>query len=508
MSVLDWNGGVILNIDINSVNTPFLNEAAEKEPFAEESMWPFVDQYADTQIKALAFCIFCQYSATPSRVWTDSLALHDRRMENDVEVRYDRYEYKGIYEWYAHGIDPYGAWFRRCRQRGMEAWLSVRMNDCHCPDDTACFLRSDFFYEAKEKGWMVGDAYGYYRNCFDYAVPEVRRRMLDYMAEQLDRYDVDGIEMDFMREAVCFDYMNCPDKAEIMNGFMREMDKITAAAGKKWGHKIKRIVRLPREIDQCLVYGFDPETWVREGLTEHINVTPRWQSCDSDMPIARWKERMPSAEISAGIETLCLQNDAGLAQADADVVNGLAAAYISQGADAVYLFNYYMNPYRDPANADAAAYDRRTEDVIRRCGSGRTVFSSPRRHIVMFQDIAPAGCVRYKPLPMPIGAGEEKELSLPVGYVPRSAQAGLILGFSAGSPASVRISVNGEACTAWSPCAPSESASAGRFAASVYAKSSVRLHECRIAARDRDRYVIRLEAAEDAVLEYAEVQLR
>ena len=68
MNVHNWNGGIILNIDINSVTTPFLNEAAEKETFEEKSLWPFVDQYADTQIKTLVFNVFCQYSATPSKI--------------------------------------------------------------------------------------------------------------------------------------------------------------------------------------------------------------------------------------------------------------------------------------------------------------------------------------------------------------------------------------------------------------------------------------------------------
>ena len=41
MNVHNWNGGIILNIDINTVTTPFLNEAAEKETFEEKSLWPF-----------------------------------------------------------------------------------------------------------------------------------------------------------------------------------------------------------------------------------------------------------------------------------------------------------------------------------------------------------------------------------------------------------------------------------------------------------------------------------
>ena len=510
MNTQKWKGGIILNIDINTVTTPFMNEAAEKEAFTEQTLYPFVDQYADTHIRALAFNVFCQYSATPSRIWTDSMALYNRRVENGVNVRYDLYEYKGIYQWYTHGIDPYDVWFRRCRQQNMEAWLSVRMNDCHGPDELSYFLRSDFFYEAREKGWMIGDAYGYYRYCLDYAVPEVRRRMLVYIEEQLDRYDVDGLELDFMREIKCFDYLNCPDAVDIMNDFMRDVHKITLTAAQKWGHPIKRSVRLPREIDQCLIYGFDPQSWVREGLVEHITVTPRWMSCDNDMPIAQWKKTMPQAEISAGIETLCLGNDDGLTNADADVVNGLSAAYISQGADSVYLYNFFMNPYRDsnPYDTNVVEFNRRTDNVIRRCGDGETVFSTPRRYIVMFQDIAPVGCERYKPLPLPLDAGQRREISLPIGYVPESSRATLILGFSVGTPEDCRILCNGQVCDDWEICTVTALTSACDPTDAGYACSHVKLFACSIPAESRERYCIILEPAGEAVLDYVEVKIQ
>ena len=73
MNVHNWNGGIILNIDINTVTTPCLNEAAEKETFEEKSLWPFVDQYADTQIKTLVFDItFCYCRYDRSSMWAIS----------------------------------------------------------------------------------------------------------------------------------------------------------------------------------------------------------------------------------------------------------------------------------------------------------------------------------------------------------------------------------------------------------------------------------------------------
>jgi len=442
--------GLIVNIDINSTVTPFINSVCQDEKITRESFYPFVDQYIDlqegeSQIKAIAYDIFCQFSAVDSKVWTDYYEIWKRKTENGVPVCYD-YQYKAqsiLNKTY--GIDPFEVWFARTRERGMEAWMSIRMNDCHCPDETACFLRSDFFYEAREKGWMIGDQYGYYRHCFDYAVPEVREKMLAYIEEQLGRYDVDALEMDFMREIHCFDYLNCPDKAEIMNAFVRNVKKLVDAASLKWNHKIKLTARLMRDIEQNLVFGFDAATWVKEGLVDHINITPRWESCDSDMPVAEWKKRFPEIEISAGMEV-----KVGHARPDmvgyttADVVNGMAANYISQGADEIYLFNYFLNP-----RENNKYLLERELDIYKRCGIAETVFASKRRHIVMFQDMVPKGCKGYRPLPLKIEG--EGTLEVSTGYIPEGKQARLVVGFSKGCPDCVKISVNGNACEDFRP---------------------------------------------------------
>ncbi|MBO6052865.1 MAG: hypothetical protein J6Q17_03940, partial [Clostridia bacterium] len=179
------------NIDINSVTTPFLNRAADRDPSDPALLWPFVDQYAGTELTDILFDVFCQYAAVDTDFWTTYRGKYEQKEENGVPVDYTEL-YRGICAFRDHGIDPYAVWLARAKERGLTPWLSVRMNDCHCPDDEASFLRSDFFYEAREKGWMVGGAYGYYRHCFDYAVPEVRRRMLGLIGDILGGYDLGG----------------------------------------------------------------------------------------------------------------------------------------------------------------------------------------------------------------------------------------------------------------------------------------------------------------------------
>ncbi len=430
------SGGLVVNVDINSTNTPFLNACAADgvEPF--DDLYAYVDQYDNTQVTDLAFNVFCQYSATPSDVWTDSVAKYLQTSENGTPVDY-RPLYEGIYRFYQNGIDPYAVWFERCRTDGIHPWLSIRMNDCHEPDEAAGFLRSDFFYEAREKGWMIGSDYGYYRNCFDYAVPEVRQKMLDYTAEQLARYDVYGIELDFMREITCFNTKKNQDCAAVMTAFMRDMKAVVDAAGAKWGHTVKIMARLPRDIEQSLAYGFDAAIWAREGLADILVITPRWASCDSAMPLADWAAKCPGVELYAGIETLVVRQS-GDAQATAEVVRGFAAQYLTAGADKIYLYNYYQNP-RSP--------EGRSAEIYATCGQLHTALNAVRRHIVTYQDIAPDGYEKYEPLPLKVTAYNSVELRIETGFIPPGAKVHFIIGTSTPQLiGKLKAAANGEAC--------------------------------------------------------------
>lgn len=425
---------IYVNIDINSCTTPYLNKVAKEENISEATLYSYMDQYADTGVTDILIDIFCQYSATDSAVWSTYADKYLQKTENGVDVDYTD-KYKGIYKFNkVHGIDPHTVWFKRCRELGINPWISVRMNDCHCPEDTACFLRSEFFYEAREKGLMVGDKYGYFRYCYDYAHEEVRQKMLDYIEEQINRYDVYGIELDFQREIVCFDYLNNKNCAEIMNDFMRKTVKIIKNAEKIHGHEIKIAVRVQRDIEQNLIYGFDVKTWDKEKLVDVLIVTPRWESCDSDMPINEWVGTLKNTEIVAGIETLVSQPH-DIAHASPEHVRGMMNKYLQQGSEGTYLFNYFTIPWRDYS---------RCHEVFNTCTDLETIQSLPMRHALTFQDIAPEGCRRWKILP----AETEKdfEFEITTGKLPAGKNLSLVLGFEIGSPADATVEVNGKIC--------------------------------------------------------------
>lgn len=425
--------GIMINIDSCSSINPFINELADRGAVTEADLYPIVDPYANTQVTDLFINTLCQYSNTPSKVFNDATDKYLQKEENGETVDYTDW-HRGIYILNTKlGIDPFDVWFRRTWEKGMRPWLSVRMNDCHYPDAKTSFLRSDFFYEAKEKGYMIGSEYGYHRYCLNYKYAEVRQKFLDYIREQIERYDVYGLELDFQREIYCFDYIHEPDCHRYMTEFLRDAKAQVKECEKKWGHPIKIAIRLMRDIAQNKSFGFDVPAMTAEHLVDTIVVTPRFSTSDSNMPIGEWVKAFPDTDIVAGVET-CINRISDKSWGSPEVVRGFAATYMSEGSNGIYLYNYFW-PQKG-----------RIAEIYPTCGYIETVLRYPRRHVVTYQDIAPVGYERWKPLPL---IAKNTEISINIG-VP-SKIVSLVIGLdSESSINAVDLEVNSVSVGAWS----------------------------------------------------------
>ena len=101
------------------------------------------------------------------------------------------------------GIDPYAVWAKGCRARGVSPWLSMRMNDVHSVHDPLFCSHSTFWLKHPEfrrvPDAIVKNGGDWTKWALDYSHPEVRAYSLAFVKELLGRYDVDGIECDWMR---------------------------------------------------------------------------------------------------------------------------------------------------------------------------------------------------------------------------------------------------------------------------------------------------------------------
>ncbi len=295
---------------------------------------------------------------------------------------------------YQKGIDPYQVWIARCREKGISPWLSMRMNDLHNTDDPNAYTHSSFWREHPEYRRVPGSQRPYGDQALDYAIKEVRDYQMAAVRELLERYDPDGLELDWMRSPYHFKPGHERQGIQVSLEFIRQIRKLADEWALRRGHPIKLAARVPAVPEAARGLGLDGIAWARAGLLDILVPTPFWETADFDIPMERWRELLgPQAGkviLAAGMEG----NIRGCPRPSVAIVNGpetmrgFAAAMLDRGADQIYLFNHFSTPSSQGRGA-----------IFHEAGRLETVVDKPRRHIVTFHDTVPPGVVKPAPLP-------------------------------------------------------------------------------------------------------------
>jgi len=337
------------------------------------------------------------------------------------------------------GIDYPARVIQRCRHHGISPWISLRMNDCHDNDIPDHPFHGSFW--KKNPQLCRKNCPGYFATCLDYANQEVRDYYRALIIETLDRYDVDGLELDFMREPYLFSAGKEAEGAPILTGWMREVRKLAADAADKRGHPIRLGVRVPSRPETALGMGLDAVTWAKEGLIDLLVVTPRWATLEFDMPIRQWRQMLGTSEVTlaGGLEIRYQPYPGGPASiVTLELATGAAVSVLSQGADAVYLFNFFQ----DPALGRPLDVYQKT---LKAMASLDSLLKQPRSIGVTYRDITAPGEEYRAPLP---ATGKEAVFPMRLGPIPENRWlCELLVGVasSQATPTPV-VWVNGNAC--------------------------------------------------------------
>ena len=170
-------------------------------PHTTEKIVRAVDYLKESQVDCLVWCIgeMQAYSYPAEKVESvfdklDTLdSVHSPR-KNDL-----------MYNLYKKGVDYLPLLIRECRKAKLSFVAGFRMNDTHLKSNPRGILASRFWQEHQHyRLWEITDGKTYYNACLDYSFPEVRKLYLDMIEEVAERYDVDGIELDFCRNPYLF----------------------------------------------------------------------------------------------------------------------------------------------------------------------------------------------------------------------------------------------------------------------------------------------------------------
>jgi len=185
--------------------------------------------FEGSRVDTILICVNAQAMYFPTRAGTMRGALSTPE-ERAAWPASERQRHANLERFFAAGVDPYAEMFEQARRRGREALLSFRVNDAHGND----FLRTQF--------WQDHPQYRLGAGALDFRHPEVREYVLALAGEAVERYDCDGLELDFNRFPTFFGESTADERIAWMNDFVRRARELLDRAQERRGRRLALVL--------------------------------------------------------------------------------------------------------------------------------------------------------------------------------------------------------------------------------------------------------------------------
>ena len=244
------------------------------------------------------------------------------------------------------GDDPPKIVVPAAKQRGVDIFYSLRLNDCHDSfghEQLRPYLQSGASRVDSRNRDIRRCIPSVHRN-LNFAVPEVRDLKFAVIEEIFRKYDFDGLEIDFLRSPPYFIPSEAPQNAHLLTQFLGQVREHLNQRGKVRGRQIPLAVRVNPTLEACRFDGFDIPTWVEERLVDGLSLGSGNIDCD----VEAFKNLTDGTGIlvypcvygwPSGYNIIFGFEDSE------PMLRALAANYWGQGADGIYTFNWNAHSY-------------------------------------------------------------------------------------------------------------------------------------------------------------------
>ena len=240
------------------------------------------------------------------------------------------------------GTNPLTLMVDHCRKNNVEIFASIRMNDIHDGAGWPVFFTE---YKKKHLDFLFGSEQnkppcGYWSGV-DYGRSNVRETMLQFLSELCNRYDIDGIELDFYRHYPFFKRHAwgepaLPEELDQMTEMMRRIREMTRACEEQRGKPLLVAARILESVELSRDNGLDILRWLKDGLIDLL--------VPGEVMLAPWEELIDLGHRYEVPVYPCLLRTRVYDDAERKGIESfraLALASLKKGADGVYLFNLF-----------------------------------------------------------------------------------------------------------------------------------------------------------------------
>ena len=240
------------------------------------------------------------------------------------------YEQPGLKKWWDQEIDWIKELVGESRKRKLEVFWNHRISETYSPGSNNPLkeVHPDWFV----KSW-------YYQGLWNLASPEVRKYKVAFFKELIERYELDGIQLDFARHIPCLPVGRQWELHENVTEFVYMVRLMMLEMEKKLNRPLLLAARVPENLEGCRVDGFDVETWAQMNLVDIFTIGSR--SIDVDAAAYR--------RITAGhnIKLQPCWDDHHSTDAyrspSAEIHRGIFGNWWQQGVDGIMIFNWFVD---------------------------------------------------------------------------------------------------------------------------------------------------------------------
>ena len=360
-----------------------------------------VDVHAEAEVDIVSLCFFARYSTGIPRcgsaeTWKPSPKFYPRPAKD--------YIYNGLEK--LRDRDRMQIVVDQCHKRGIKCLANLRMNDRHLVTDYVAELyRQHPEWELKSPIGAFLDRKG----ALNFKYKGVRDQLLAFTAELLERYDVDGLELDYMRMCHMFEPTEAREHAHLLTEMMRSMrTQLAAAARRRNRNNLVLGVRVPSTLEECVALGYEVKTWIREGLVDYITPTDFWST---DF-VARTEEfvaltKQTSCKVYPSISPVSSFPTPADKYLTPEQFKGAANNFYAFGADGISAYNYFWTwaySHKDVVAGPGNVWPTRSMERLKQLKNPDSCRVGPRQYLAytlwtgknqpLWHNQSPTGVVR------------------------------------------------------------------------------------------------------------------
>ncbi len=397
---------VLYSNDITNITSCVSPFHQAREPFRAEMLEATVDEVA-----GLVDAHFLQPGLGMVPMWP-SKVLPLEAHYTWIKQRYGQ-KPDGFGQFVLNGGDVVQTFINRCRQRGQAAFISMRVNDAHHkefvdpkpgdkPGGSIGMSVTRHYADHPEYRIKPGSLRG---NDLvqNWAVPEVRAQKLALLRELCENYDLDGLELDFLRFYSYFrqDETTRDQRCAIMTEFVREvrgiLDRTIRHGRQRW-----LCARVPCYLPPLDVLGLDLAALVAGGLdmvnasahyftTQHHDLAAiRKQTAGATLYFELCHTIWKGEKVTTGYDVFPFR------RATREHLHTSAHLAYARGAEGISLFNFAY--YRQHGQGEGrGVFGEPPFEALKTLGDPPALAAEPQHWFIASGWRAPG----MKPLPMP-----------------------------------------------------------------------------------------------------------